>query len=789
MHRKQLFAILSLIFVLGLAATANGQDLGIPDTVRMGIVNVDAGDIFGVPITVFNDDSLEGVSLGFYWNDPDVILDSLSWIGSSASHITAKPYTIDQPNFNIVIGVIALFDQPISPGDSLLATLWFTAEPTAEDQVIYIDSGFVPPGGTFKLNNTESPSGYIPEYLQGKIIIGEPQPPPEFVLSGVEFDFSAFEGGSNPTPQLLQIINGGGQQLNWSSTWSSTWLTVNPDTGTAPSDVQLIVDISGLGVGEYADTIVLTDPNATNSPQEVVVNLEVIVPPPVIELVPDNFVFTAQMDSLNPEPQWLIVNDIGAGTLSWTASNSESWLTLSDYSGGPGDSTQLIVDITGMSFGIYYDTVVVTDPAATNSPQIAPVELTIVSGTPILSVSPDSFYCAATYSENPYSRPLYISNTGGDYLYYTLESVNGLMTFDPDSSAVITGETGTPTVHFLEDTTLALGFHYDTLIVNSPNGLEAPQYLPVTVWMMENPPSINVTPSTLTIDSWECFNWPELEPTGFAVMNDGGEDMYWTAEWDAPWLTIEPSNAPNEDSAYAIVDIDGLGLGTYTDTVVFNPIFSITPPETVEVVLSINEQTQAPEIEVEQTEYEFIFRENQVSTSEQPLTIRNIVGGCMQWSILENVTWIEVQPDTGTVPTPAYLGVNGFLLLPGRNTETIQVVSPSAVNSPVEVTVDLYVWMFGDADCNGFIDIDDVVYLIQYVFLEGPVPCPRSWIGDVNCSHGLVDIDDIVYLLDYIFLSGPPPCDFDVSALAEGEIRPAVHTFQNVDLNPEETLK
>ena len=85
------------------------------------------------------------------------------------------------------------------------------------------------------------------------------------------------------------------------------------------------------------------------------------------------------------------INDIGAGTLSWTASNSQPWLTLSAYNGTAGADVDLMVDIAGMMFGTYYDTVVVEDPAASNSPQNATVLLTIYSGFPVLSVDPDSF--------------------------------------------------------------------------------------------------------------------------------------------------------------------------------------------------------------------------------------------------------------------------------------------------------------------------------------------------------------------------------------------------------------
>jgi hypothetical protein len=65
----------------------------------------------------------------------------------------------------------------------------------------------------------------------------------------------------------------------------------------------------------------------------------------------------------------------------------------------------------------------------------------------------------------------------------------------------------------------------------------------------------------------------------------------------------------------------------------------------------------------------------------------------------------------------------------------------------------------GDVDASGDVDIDDVVYLISYIFGGGPPPDPYE-AGDVDCS-GAVDIDDVVYLIAYIFSGGPDPCDPD----------------------------
>lgn len=61
----------------------------------------------------------------------------------------------------------------------------------------------------------------------------------------------------------------------------------------------------------------------------------------------------------------------------------------------------------------------------------------------------------------------------------------------------------------------------------------------------------------------------------------------------------------------------------------------------------------------------------------------------------------------------------------------------------------------GDADCNGIITISDAVYLINYIFAGGPVPCTIQ-AGDAD-GNGIITISDAVYLINYIFAGGPAP--------------------------------
>jgi outer membrane protein assembly factor BamB len=61
----------------------------------------------------------------------------------------------------------------------------------------------------------------------------------------------------------------------------------------------------------------------------------------------------------------------------------------------------------------------------------------------------------------------------------------------------------------------------------------------------------------------------------------------------------------------------------------------------------------------------------------------------------------------------------------------------------------------GDCNEDGGINSADVVYLINYLFVNGPAPEPLG-VGDVNCD-GVVNSADVVYLINYLFVNGPAP--------------------------------
>jgi len=61
----------------------------------------------------------------------------------------------------------------------------------------------------------------------------------------------------------------------------------------------------------------------------------------------------------------------------------------------------------------------------------------------------------------------------------------------------------------------------------------------------------------------------------------------------------------------------------------------------------------------------------------------------------------------------------------------------------------------GDANFDQQIDLGDVIYLINYLYKDGPPPLP-FFSGDVT-GDMMVDISDVVYLINYLYREGPPP--------------------------------
>lgn len=75
------------------------------------------------------------------------------------------------------------------------------------------------------------------------------------------------------------------------------------------------------------------------------------------------------------------------------------------------------------------------------------------------------------------------------------------------------------------------------------------------------------------------------------------------------------------------------------------------------------------------------------------------------------------------------------------------------VNMIFRNTAHADVW--GDASGDGKVGLEDAIYLLNYLFKEGPVPTPLH-VGDPN-DDCIINLADVIYLLNYLFKNGTAP--------------------------------
>lgn len=221
--------------------------------------------------------------------------------------------------------------------------------------------------------------------------------------------------GANPAAQSLQLSTSGAGALAWTAiSTAPSWLSISASSGLTPATLQVSVNTSGLAAGQYNGSIRLAALGAADSTQLINVTLNVVVPAPAIVLSPAQMNFSALSGQPNPPTQALSIVNGGSGSISWTATPSASWITLSVGSGSTPGSVDVGVDSTGLAVGNYSGTVTIAAAGVANSPQTLTVNMTV--STLLFS---DNFNSgsAANWTISPLGNAAGWSVVNGAYTY------------------------------------------------------------------------------------------------------------------------------------------------------------------------------------------------------------------------------------------------------------------------------------------------------------------------------------------------------------------------------------
>ena len=305
--------------------------------------------------------------------------------------------------------------------------------------------------------------------------------PASLNVSPANLSFSASAGASNPASQNVSIINQGGGTMNWTASSNQSWLLVSPASGTGSTAVPVSINIAGLAVGTYSGAITISAPGVTGSPKTVAVSLTIsqTVTQPGLQASPASMSFSAVGGDASPGTQSLTIGNSGGGTLSWSLSKSQSWITLAQTSGSGSATVAVGANTSGMAVGNYSGQVTISATGATGSPTTLNVSLAVTQGAqaPTLQISPLSLsYSAVSGGSNPATQTVNISNTGGGTLNWTLSKTQSWLSLSQISGSGPAAISVSPSI-----TGLAVGTYNDVITVTAPGAGSSPNYVNVSL--------------------------------------------------------------------------------------------------------------------------------------------------------------------------------------------------------------------------------------------------------------------------------------------------------------------
>jgi uncharacterized protein (TIGR03437 family) len=238
-----------------------------------------------------------------------------------------------------------------------------------------------------------------------------------------------------------------------------TWLSVAPNSGNTPNNLQVIINPTNLGPGTYTGSITVSS-TATNVPAQTI-PVTLVLASSTATANPASVAFTQTLSGTQPAAQTVQISGAPAGTtigVQTTMLNGSGWLTASVS----GNVVTINANGSQLPQGAYQGVVTVFVPGAANSPLYIPVTLS-VGPAPTISVTPASvtFTYASGSTTLPAPQVVQVTSTG---------SVTFNATFTPNASIANRGNfiTVTP-ASGTAPATITLGVN-STILATLPQG-------------------------------------------------------------------------------------------------------------------------------------------------------------------------------------------------------------------------------------------------------------------------------------------------------------------------------
>ncbi len=174
-------------------------------------------------------------------------------------------------------------------------------------------------------------------------------------------------GPFSPYNTTYSVSNSGGGTLTWSVSADQNWVTVSPASGTNSGTVTVSINsnANSLTAGLYTSTVTFTSNGGTSTRN---ISLTISVPP-TLAVSPSIGLSSIGLSGgpFNPFSTTYSVSNSGSGTVNWTVSADQTWVTVSPTSGTNSGIVTVSINsgANSLTTGSYTSTVTFTSNGGT----------------------------------------------------------------------------------------------------------------------------------------------------------------------------------------------------------------------------------------------------------------------------------------------------------------------------------------------------------------------------------------------------------------------------------------
>ena len=274
----------------------------------------------------------------------------------------------------------------------------------------------------------------------------------------LEVDVTALDFGETETSMTFTITNAGGGTLAWSLSEDEAWISVVPTSGSLEAALSETVTVEVdrtqvLTGGEITSTVAITS-NDVNA--EIAVSMIIAAPILEVDVTQLNFGETETTMAFT-------ITNAGGGTLAWSLSEDEEWITVVPTSGSLeaalSETVTVEVDRSGL-FAIGAVNGAITVDAGEVS---TPIAITMM---PLRTVGPSSL----DFGSEDVVKELFINNRGSGSVEWSITTQEVWVGVDRESGS--TGEGMLDVIKVIVDRSAVavLGSYTDVLQLASDAG-------------------------------------------------------------------------------------------------------------------------------------------------------------------------------------------------------------------------------------------------------------------------------------------------------------------------------